>query len=82
MADRWEVWDEHRCRTFRSFATAERYARRYVQASTTSRFAVEVEITRRLVTVPEGIGRAGTVAHVRADALGRIWTDVVATHLV
>ena len=53
MAEVWEVWGEgDRCRTFRSFAVAERYARSYVAAT-----AHTVEITRALATVANLAGR-------------------------
>ena len=67
-----EVWIERdgdmpTIRAFTSFATAEKYARGYVAKNDGAR----LEIKERFVTV----------AHVRADALGRVWTDLVSGEL-
>ncbi len=60
----WEVWDdETQLGSFRTLKGAERFAHRYVK-----QHERPVEIF--------GNGNH-TVAYVRADALGRIWTDVL-----
>jgi hypothetical protein len=60
--DNWDLW-----RDFRSFRTAERYARKLVAASTAERFPITADIVG-----PD----TATSAVVRADALGRVWTDI------
>jgi hypothetical protein len=67
----WTVWtrDGERCRHFRTFAGAEAYARRYVEAALRDTGGcLPAEIDRDRVPV----------AWVRADGLERIWTDMVA----
>ena len=68
----YEVWSDRdgdmpTIRAFASFETAEKFARGYVAKNDGAR----LEIKERFVTV----------AHVRADALGRVWTDLVSGEL-
>ena len=68
----YEVWIERdgdmpTVRAFASFENAEKFARGYGAKNDSARLA----ITERLVIV----------AHVRADALGRVWTDLVSGEL-
>ena len=68
----YEVWIERdgdmpTVRACASFENAEKFARGYVAKNDSAR----LEIKERFVTV----------AHVRADALGRVWTDLVSGEL-
>lgn len=59
---RWEVWDDSHVRYFPTLAAAERWAHRHVAATERG-----VEICCEF----------HTVADVRLDGAGRVWTDVI-----
>lgn len=64
----WEVWrDDCRIRYFPTLEAAERYAHGYVAVPDERGYARRVTIHRNF----------HTVAEVRMDGAGRVWTDVI-----
>lgn len=64
----WEVWrDDGHVRRFPTLQAAERYAHRYVKLPDERGYVRHVSIHHDF----------HTVAEVRMDGAGRVWTDVV-----